>query len=182
MLHSIGLIEFTSIAKGIECCDEMLKAAGVSLIRASSICPGKYIVLIAGDTGSVKASIEAGVKKGAEYVVNELRIPRIHSQLIPGINGTNEVKLQDAIGVIEFYSIASAIRSADDMLKAAEVQLVELRIGYAIGGKGVVIVTGEVGAIRAAMQAGEKFGKDDGYIVTSVIIPRPAKELLDSLV
>ncbi len=182
MLRSIGLIEFTSIAKGIACCDEMLKVASVNLIRASSICPGKYIVLVAGDTGSVKTSIEEGVRKGAAYVVNELRIPNIHPQLIPGINGTNEVKLQDAIGVIEFYSIASAIRSADDMLKAAEVQLVELRIGYAIGGKGVVIITGEIGALRAAMQAGEKFGKEDGYIVTSAIIPRPARELMDALI
>ncbi|WP_070000607.1 BMC domain-containing protein [Cellulosilyticum sp. I15G10I2] len=182
MLRSIGLIEFTSIAKGIECCDEMIKAASVNLIRASALCPGKYMVLIAGDTGSVKASIEDGIKKGAEYVVNELRIPHVHPQLIPALNGTNEVQLQDAVGVIEFYSIASAIKAADEMVKAAEVQLAELKIGYAIGGKGVVIVTGEVGAIRAAIEAGEKLGKEDGYMVTSTVIPRPAKELMASLI
>ena len=53
MIQTIGMLEFNSIAKGIETCDVMLKAAEVSLIRTSTVCPGKYIIIITGDTGSV---------------------------------------------------------------------------------------------------------------------------------
>lgn len=182
MLHSIGLIEFNSIAKGIECCDEMIKAASVSLVKASTICPGKYIVLIAGDIGSVKASITAGKRKGEHYVVNVLEIANVHEQLIPAINGTNSISRVEAIGVIESYSIASAIRAADETVKAADVHLIDVKIGYAIGGKGVVIITGEVGAVRAAIESGNRVGKEDGYMVSSVVIPRPSKELVASLI
>ena len=181
MIRSIGLIEFNSIAKGIECCDEMIKAASVELVRATTICPGKYIVLVAGDVGSVKASMAAGEKKGSVYCVNTLVIPNVHQQLIPAMNGTNTVPQQDALGVIEFYSIASAIKAADEAVKAAEVYLMDVKIGYAIGGKGVVIVTGEVGAVRASIQAANRIGQEDGYTVNSVVIPRPAKPLVASL-
>ena len=48
---AIGMVELNSIARGIETCDYMVKAAQVDLIRSSTVCPGKYMVLIAGDTG-----------------------------------------------------------------------------------------------------------------------------------
>ena len=70
MIQTIGMLEFNSIAKGIETCDVMLKAAEVSLIRTSTVCPGKYIIIIYGDTGSVKASILAGELNGGNCVVD----------------------------------------------------------------------------------------------------------------
>ena len=51
---AIGMVELNSIARGIETCDYMVKAAQVDLIRSSTVCPGKYMILIAGDTGDVK--------------------------------------------------------------------------------------------------------------------------------
>jgi microcompartment protein CcmL/EutN len=46
MSNAIGMIELSSIARGIETCDFMLKAAQVDLIRSSTVCPGKYIVTV----------------------------------------------------------------------------------------------------------------------------------------
>ena len=57
MKLAIGMVELNSIARGIETCDYMVKAAQVDLLRASTVCPGKYLVLISGDTGDVKASM-----------------------------------------------------------------------------------------------------------------------------
>ena len=74
MIQTIGMLEFNSIAKGIETCDVMLKAAEVSLIRTSTVCPGKYIIIIYGDTGSVKASILAGEINGGNCVVDKTYI------------------------------------------------------------------------------------------------------------
>ena len=83
MRNAIGMVELTSIARGIETCDYMVKAAQVDLIRSSTVCPGKYIILIAGDTGDVKASMAEGIRQGGEYVVNTLLLPNVHPRLRP---------------------------------------------------------------------------------------------------
>ena len=70
MAIAIGMVELNSIARGIETSDFMVKAAQVELIRSSTVCPGKYIILIAGDTGDVRASMAEGIRQGGECVVN----------------------------------------------------------------------------------------------------------------
>ena len=141
MIQTIGMLEFNSIAKGIETCDVMLKAAEVSLIRTSTVCPGKYIIIISGDTGSVKASILAGEMNGGNCVVDKMIIQNVHPQLIPALSGTAQVIKGDAIGAMEFYSITSAIKAADVAAKAAQISLVSITMGYAVGGKGIVTLT-----------------------------------------
>lgn len=49
MGNALGMIELSSIARGIETCDYMVKAAQVDLVRASTVCPGKYIIIIGGE-------------------------------------------------------------------------------------------------------------------------------------
>ena len=135
MGRAIGMVELSSIARGIETSDSMLKAAQVELLRSVTVCPGKYMVIVGGDTGAVRASLEAGKAAGGEFVVDTLLIPSVHEQVFPAISGTVEVTDPQAVGVIEYYSIASAIEAADAAAKAAQITLIEVRTGYAIGGK-----------------------------------------------
>ena len=125
-----------------------------------------------------RAALEAGLAKGGEFIVDSLLIPNVHEQLFPAIAGTQEVVDPQAIGVVEFYSIASAIKAADAAAKAAQVTLIEVRTGYAVGGKGYFTLTGDVGAVRAAVAAAEK--QSELYI-GSTVIPRPSKQVLESL-
>lgn len=178
MRNAIGMIELSSIARGIEVCDFMLKAAQVELIRSSTVCPGKYMIIISGDTGDVRASMNKGKKHSGEYMVDSLMIPNIHPQLIPALTAVTQVPKTGAIGVIEFYSVASAINAADVIAKAAQVNLIEVRIGFAIGGKGFVSFTGEVGAVRAAIAAAEKSSE---LYVHSTVIPKPSPRLYETL-
>lgn len=178
MSKAIGMVELSSIARGIETSDYMVKAAQVDLIRSSTVCPGKYIIIVGGETGDVKASMEEGLARGGECVVDSLRISNVHEQLIPALSGTVSVEKPGAVGVLEFYSVASAILAADEAAKAANINLIEVRIGYAIGGKGFVTLTGDVGAVRAAVAAAKE-GKD--LYVGSTVIPRPAPAVLQSL-
>ena len=178
MRTAIGMVELNSIAKGIETCDYMVKAAQVELIRSSTVCPGKYLILIAGDTGDVRASMKEGEKRGGECVVDTLLLPNVHPQLIPAISMATQTPPLGAVGVLEFYSVASAITAADIAAKAANITLIEVRIGYAIGGKGYVTLTGDVGAVRAAVAAATR---DAQLLVGTTVIPRPAKQVFDSL-
>lgn len=179
--NSIGMLEFNSIAKGIECCDVMLKAADVRLLRSSTVCPGKYIVIIWGETADVKQSLESGRESAGEYVINEMRIPNAHEQLFPALAGTAQITKRGAVGVVEFFSIASAITAADIAVKAAEIELIEIKIGFAIGGKGVFTCTGDVADVKTSVNAVLSSMKEDGYILSSAVIARPEPELFDSL-
>ncbi|MDK2799565.1 MAG: hypothetical protein PWP27_904 [Clostridiales bacterium] len=181
MIRTIGLLEFNSIAKGIEAADAMTKAAEVELLRAHSICPGKYIVLISGDVGAVKASVEAGVEVGKQFIVDKLVLPRVHPQLIRAMNGTTPVNEVNSLGVLEFFSIATSIVAADAAAKAASVDLIEIRSGFAIGGKSFITLTGDVSAVQEAVEAGANIGEASGMLVNKVVIPSPRKELFDQL-
>ena len=65
---AIGMVELNSIARGIETCDYMVKAAQIQLLRSSTVCPGKYLILIGGETGDVRASMKEGMLRGGECV------------------------------------------------------------------------------------------------------------------
>ncbi len=71
MRTAIGMVELTSIARGIETADFMVKAAKVASLRACTVCPGKYMILVSGETGDVKASM-AEENSAGEYIADTL--------------------------------------------------------------------------------------------------------------
>ena len=182
MMETIGFLEFNSIAKGIEAADIVLKTAEVGLIFSRSGCPGKYYLLFHGEVAAVKASLDAGMKLAGDHVVDSCVIPRVHPQVIKAINMTNIPDAMQAVGVMEYYSVTASIFSADAAVKAADVDLVDVRLGTGIGGKSYVILTGEVAAVRESVKAGTSTPNAEGMIVSSVVIPSPHPELLDTLI
>lgn len=81
----------------------------------------------------------------------------------------------EAIGMIETKGLVSSIEAADAMVKAANVTLMgEERIG---GGYVSVLVKGDVGAVKAAVDAGAAAAKRVGELVSVHVIPRPHAEL-----
>lgn len=181
MMETIGFLELNSIAKGVEVADIVLKTAAVSLIFSRAGCPGKYYLLFCGEVAAVKASLEAGEALGGEHVVDSCVIARVHPQVIRAINMTNLPEQMRAVGVMEFYSVTASIYSADAAVKAADVDLVDVRLGTGIGGKSYVILTGEVAAVSEAVSAGVNTPNAEGMLVSSVVIPSPHAELLDCL-
>jgi len=182
MIHAIGLVELSSIAKGIETADIMEKTADVSILLAKTTCPGKYIILIGGDVSSVEQSVRAGIELGAGVVIDSFVIPNVHHTIIPAISGATEISVFKAIGIIETFSVATLIEAADAAVKAAEVEPVRLHLAYGIGGKSYTVLTGEVAAVKAAVAIGSQVAADKGFLVQDVVIPRPGKQLLAQLV
>ena len=178
MKAAIGVVELSSIAKGIEVSDAMLKRAQVQMIVNRTICPGKYMVLIGGDVDAVNASVETGVELAQEEIVDHFVIPNVHPSIFPAINGINAIEELDALGVIESFSVASIIECADAAVKAAPVSLITVYLAMAIGGKAYVMLTGDVGSVKAAVDAGVNVIKGKGLLVNKVVIPSPRKEIL----
>jgi len=181
MIKSIGMIEFNSIAKGIETTDIMLKQSEIYLIRTSTICPGKYVTIIYGDTGSVKSAMQAGKTHAEINIVDSFTIPNVDPSVIKAINGTSMVKPSSAIGVLEFYSVAGAILAADEAVKAGNITLIDIKIGFAIGGKGIVILTGNIGSVNVAVDAAIISSKKSSLLMDYAVLPRADKRLLESL-
>ena len=80
-----------------------------------------------------------------------------------------------ALGMIETKGLVSAIEAADAMVKAANVTLTgKVLVG---GGLVTVMVRGDVGAVKAATDAGAAAAERIGELVSVHVIPRPHSEV-----
>lgn len=170
---SIGLIELSSIAAGFEVADTMLKAGNVRLLLSRSICSGKYMVLIGGETAGVEAAIAAGAEAANGCLIDRLVIANLHSDVFVAIGRTQPVQPNGALGIIESFNVATLVRAADAAAKAADVQLLEIRLAMALGGKAFVTMTGDVGSVQASVAAGRAVLAETGVLVNAVVISRP---------
>ncbi len=85
--------------------------------------------------------------------------------------------MQDAIGLVETRGLVALIDATDAMAKAANVEIVKIvQIGAAYT---TAIVRGDVGSVRAAVEAGANAATQIGELVASHVIPRPAEGLTD---
>ena len=81
--------------------------------------------------------------------------------------------MQDAIGLLETKGLVALVQATDAMAKAAKVDIVKrIQIG---GGLVTTVVRGDVGSVRAAVEAGAQAASQVGELVASHIIPRPAE-------
>ena len=180
-MDTIGFVEVTSIASGIEVADAMLDTANVNLIFAKASCPGKYYVLVNGQITNVQKAIEVGTDTAGGFLVSSLVLPKIHPKVVVAINMSGVIPDKiDAIGIMEFFSVTSSIIAADAAVKAAAVELVDVRLGTGIGGKSFVIVSGDISSVKTAVEAATS-GKDDGMLVHKAVISKPDEQLLPSL-
>jgi microcompartment protein CcmL/EutN len=87
--------------------------------------------------------------------------------------------MSQAIGLIETRGLVGLVEASDAMVKAASVELVKtVQIG---GGFVTAIVRGDVGSVRAAVDAGAAAAKTVGELVSSHVIPRPHDALVDNM-
>lgn len=183
-LNAIGLIECSSIGLGFWAEDAMLKAASVDLLVARTICSGKYIVVVGGDVASVTASVEAGAVAAEGGLIEKRVIPRVHPGVFPAISMAADYDPADvqALGIIETFSASSIVEVADAAAKSANVVLLRIHLAMAIGGKGFVLISGDVAAAEAAVAVGSAVAADEGILVSRVVIPAPAPELFRELI
>ncbi|MEY9979571.1 BMC domain-containing protein [Lysinibacillus sp. RC79] len=86
------------------------------------------------------------------------------------------VEINGALGMIETRGLIGSIEAADAMVKAANVNIVgKVHVG---GGIVTVLVTGDVGAVKAATEAGTEAARRVGELLSVHVIPRPHSELL----
>ena len=179
---SVGLIELSSIAAGFLVADTMLKAGNVRLMLSRSVCSGKYMVLIAGETASVQSAVTAGVEAANGCLIDQFVIPNIHPDVITALGRTQMMPPEGALGILESFNITTLILAADHVVKTADVQLLEVRLAMALGGKAFLTMTGSISSVQAAVAAGRALIAESGMLVNAVVISRPHPDIYREIV
>ena len=115
------------------------------------------------------------------YYIDSMVIPNVHSQVFPAITGATCVDRIDALGIMGSFSIAAMLETADAILKAADLEGVELRLGNGLGGKSFFTYTGDVAAVTSGTNAGKEIVQAKGLLVNFEVIPSPSPILVSSL-
>ena len=181
MYQAIGVIELKSIAKGYEATDAALKSAGIKLVSAHPACPGKYEIILTGSISNVTAAVEHVKERYDEKMIDYSIMGRIDEQVIAALLGTQLTEKKGSLGIIETFSAASAIKAADIAVKTAKVEIFELRVSRGMGGKGVVLLTGEIGDVSAAVEAGADHARMQGVFANSSVIAAPHELLWEQI-
>lgn len=172
MQPAIAVLEFDSIAGGIEAGDAMIKRAPLDAIRSGTIHPGRYVVLVGGLTADVEEAVEAGLAVGRAALVDMVLLPDAHPDVVAAIGGARHEGGGEALGVIETRTVASAVLAADAGVKAAMVAIRDLRLADELGGKGYVLFGGPVAEVEAAVEDGLARIAGSGQRLAHVIIPQ----------
>lgn len=181
-IQALGMIEFNSIAAGIEAADVMLKSAGVQPLILKTICPGKYLTSVYSDVSSVESAIQAGLDLAGDAVVDHFVIPNISPMVISAMANTVDHINGSAVGIIETFSAATAFIAADMAVKASSVDLIEVRLAMGLGGKGLVILAGDVASTEAAVESGASQAALSGLLIRKAVIPNISPQLMSYLV
>lgn len=181
MFHAIGVIELKNVPKGVEATDDALKSAGVTLVTAHPSCPGKYEIILTGSISDVTAATTHVLKKFDGYVIDSSIMGRIDQSVIKALFGTEKSEKSGSLGILETFSAATCIKAADLAVKTAKVEIYDLRVSRGLGGKGVFLITGEVGDVTAAIEAGANYAMREGMLSASSVIAAPHKELWEQI-
>jgi microcompartment protein CcmL/EutN len=179
----IGLLEISSVAKGVEAADAVLKEAHVEMLFATNVQPGKYVLLYTGSVRDVESSTTRGAQLAGGDLVDRLVIQQVDEQVVPMLRRTGGKinGVLDAIGIVETTTIASSVVACDLALKTATVDLIDFRIANGLGGKSFFVVTGEVSDVRSAVAAGARMAQERNQLLREVVIPKPHADLVRHL-
>ncbi len=177
---ALALLELDSIAAGIEAGDAMAKRAPIDVIRAGTVHPGKYLVLVGGAVGDVEEALEAGREVGGSSVLDVVLLRDVRQDLVAATRGARQAPDGEALGVIETVTVAAILEAADAGLKGARVRLLEIRLADDLGGKGYLLFDGTVAEVEAAVEIGiGRIAASPGLVWR--VIPRLHAEMADNL-
>jgi microcompartment protein CcmL/EutN len=178
---ALALLEFDSISAGIVAGDTMVKTAPIAAIYAGTVHPGRYLVMVSGDTASVEIARDVGLAVGG--IVDSVFLPDIHPEVTAAVvaGGSGAVLRAEALGVVETSTVAAVIDAADAGVKAADVSVSSVRLADGLGGKGYVLFSGVVAEVEAAVDAAVERCEPHASLLRSDATPQLHSEMAANL-
>ena len=177
---SVGLIELSSIAAGFQVADTMLKAGNVRLILSRSICSGKYMVLIGGDAAAVPPPWRRAAQAAGGCLIDSFVIANLHPDVFMALGRTSRWNRTARWASSNRSTSPPSSRPPTPWPKPSDVQLLEVRLAMAMGGKAFCSMTGDVSSVQAGVAAGRAVLAEAGVLVNAVVVSRPPGRLSGS--
>lgn len=180
---AIALLEFDSIALGIVAGDAMVKVSPLGSIYAGTVHPGKYLVLVSGDTASVEEALETGLATAGTSLVDSMFLPDVHPSVSAAITAESDSAAfsGEALGIVETSTVAAVIDASDAGVKAAHVDLIAVRIADGLGGKGYALFSGGLADVEAAVAAAVERAEPTGSVIGEQVVAQLHSEMADNL-
>jgi microcompartment protein CcmL/EutN len=177
---AIASLELASIARGIVALDQIAKRAETTIVAARTISPGRYLIVLSGMVGEIEEAAGAGVSAAKEDLVDHVILRDPAEGIRAGLAGTLPFVIDESLAIVETTTVSSTLSSLDRALKGADVNLVELRLGTGLSGKGVYTLTGSLHMIEAARDLVQSLLGAD-RVVRLEVIAQPHPDLPTSL-
>lgn len=177
-MDTLGLVESQSIAAGVELSDGMVKIATVDLVKASTICSGRYLIAVVGDREAVETSVRYAEESG-RALVGSFVISNVSPLVVQAMKKAVPAEEGDAIGVVESRTVSSNIMAADKAVKRSAVNLLRLVMGQGINGKSYFVLGGDVASVREAVEEAKNVLEQ--RLIEAVVIPAPDAAVIRTL-
>ncbi|MDD3776578.1 MAG: BMC domain-containing protein [Actinomycetota bacterium] len=177
-IGNIAVMEFKSIARGVEVTDSLIKASQVNLLVATSLCPGKYLTLVEGEMDALDTSVEVAVNMGGKHLYSTEIIGGIDAKVIGAISGKISPAVLGAIGIVESMQMAYLINAADITVDTAEVEFMDFRLARGCGVNSFFVITGQLAAVQEAVRVASEYLAEKGALIGQKVIANPDPQVL----
>ena len=182
---ALGVLEVSTIARGIVAADAGLKRAPAVLLHSRAVSGGKHLVMFEGGVAEVEEALGAAKRVADTLILDQVELAAADDQVWPMLDapiapidwaGDDEA---EAVAIIETSTVCAAIAAADAACKIAPVTVRDTRFAIDLAGKAYFTLTGSLDAIEAAADAARAAA--DTRLVGLEVIARPAPELRGQL-
>jgi microcompartment protein CcmL/EutN len=186
---ALGILELSSIARGVQVADAVVKRAPSTLLLSRPVSGGKHLIVLRGPVANVAESMAAGIAAAAEKLIDSLELPQAHEQiwslLYPGFAGHVrssrwENPGGDSVAIVETTTVCATVGAADASAKVAAIVLRDMRLAVGIEGKAFYTMSGELSDIEAAVDRARILAAD--RVIDIQVIPAPADEIRGRLI
>jgi microcompartment protein CcmL/EutN len=180
---ALGLLELTTIARGVIVADAALKRAPAVLLSSRTLSGGKHLVILHGGVAEVGEAMAAGVLVAGDKLRDRCELALADDQIWPMLVEGGVVAAPDwssdggaeAVAIVETATVCAAIAAADAACKVADVVVRDVRLAVDLAGKALFTLTGSLDSIDAAADAAREAAGD--RLVDLERIAQPAPEL-----
>lgn len=183
---ALGILELSSIARGVVVADRALKQAPSLLFVSRPVSGGKHLIMMRGEVAEVEESMKVAREAASGALIDSLELAYLHDPLWPLLDepvvarGWQDEAGAESVAIVETETVCAAVGSADRAAKTAPVIVRDMRLAVGIAGKAFFTFTGELADVEAAAEAAREFA--GSRVVGVEIIAAPAGEIRGRLI
>lgn len=178
---AVGFCEFSSIARGMCALDDVAKNSGVQILQGDMVCPGKFMLIFAGQYAEVWLASQTIAENYASCVLFNQVIGNLSPAILDIASARPASDRIGALGILELKHALLAVQAADEAIKTAHVHVESLRLANGIGGKGVVVLSGGIAEVSVAVERAAAFAQMNGGLIGQAVITNPGADSIKAL-